>query len=105
MIDRLEAIAKRYREIDSEMARPDVATDHEKLTRLAREQRSMREIVAAYDAFRRALGREEGLEGRRGRFIADRHGRLRQDRVRGPRSRRLLAAEVRRRRAPGAARA
>src|SRR5436309_12875762 len=56
MIDRLEAIGKRYREIDSEMARPDVATDHEKLTRLAREQRSMREIVAAYDAFRRARG-------------------------------------------------
>ncbi len=59
MIDRLEAIAKRYREIDSEMARPDVATDHEKLTRLAREQRSMREIVAAYDAFRRARGEVE----------------------------------------------
>jgi len=59
MIDRLEAIAKRYREIDSEMARPDVATDHEKLTRLAREQRSMREIVAAYDAFRRARGEME----------------------------------------------
>ena len=59
MIDRLEAIAKRYREIDSEMARPDVATDHEKLTRLAREQRSMREIVAAYDAFRRARSEVE----------------------------------------------
>ena len=59
MIDRLEAIAKRYRAIDSEMARPDVATDHEKLTRLAREQRSMREIVAAYDAFRRARGEME----------------------------------------------
>ena len=54
MIDRLEAIARRYREIDQEMARPDVATDHEKLTKLAREQRSLREIVDAYDAYRRA---------------------------------------------------
>ncbi len=54
MIDRLEAIARRYHEIENEMARPDVATDHEKLTRLAREQRSLREIVQAYDAFRRA---------------------------------------------------
>ena len=54
MIDRLEAIARRYREIEALMARPDVATDHEKLTRLAREQRSMREIVEAYDAYRRA---------------------------------------------------
>jgi len=54
MIDRLEAIARRYREIENEMARPDVATDHEKLTKLAREQRSLREIVTAYDAYRNA---------------------------------------------------
>jgi peptide chain release factor 1 len=54
MIDRLEAIARRYRDIEQEMARPEVATDHEKLTRLAREQRSLREIVQAYDAYRRA---------------------------------------------------
>ena len=54
MIDRLEAIAKRYRDIEAEMARPDVATDHEKLTRLAREQRTLRETVQAYDAYRHA---------------------------------------------------
>ena len=36
------------------MARPDVATDHEKLTKLAREQRSLREIAEAYDAYKRA---------------------------------------------------
>ena len=54
MIDRLEAIAKRYREIEQEMARPEVATDHEKLTKLAREQRTLREIVVAYDAYRKA---------------------------------------------------
>ncbi len=54
MIDRLEAIARRYREIEQEMARPEVAIDHERLTRLAREQRSLREIVEAYEAFRRA---------------------------------------------------
>ncbi|HET7418970.1 MAG TPA: peptide chain release factor 1 [Candidatus Dormibacteraeota bacterium] len=54
MIDRLEGIARRYREIEHEMARPEVAVDHEQLTRLAREQRSLREIVEAYDAYRRA---------------------------------------------------
>jgi peptide chain release factor 1 len=54
MIDRLEAIARRYHEIESEMARPEVAADHERLTRLAREQRSLREIVVAYEAYRRA---------------------------------------------------
>ena len=57
MIDRLDSIAKRYRDIENEMGRPDVATDHEKLTKLAREQRSMREIVEAYGAYKRA--REE----------------------------------------------
>jgi peptide chain release factor 1 len=54
VIDRLESIAKRHRDIESEMARPEVATDHEKLTKLAREQRSLREIVSAYDQYRKA---------------------------------------------------
>ncbi len=54
MIDRLESIARRNREIEAEMARPDVATDHEKLTKLAREQRGLREIVSAYEQYRKA---------------------------------------------------
>jgi peptide chain release factor 1 len=54
VIDRVTSIAKRYHDIEQEMARPDVATDHEQLTRLAREQRSLREIVEAYEAYRRA---------------------------------------------------
>ncbi len=54
MIDRLDAIARRYNEIEQEMSRPDVISDHEKLTRLAREQRSLRETVETYSAYRRA---------------------------------------------------
>ena len=54
MIDRLEAIARRYQEIETEMSRPDVITDHEKVTRLAREQRALRETVEAYNAYKRA---------------------------------------------------
>ena len=54
MIDRLEAIARRYHQIEQEMARPEVASDHAQLTKLAREQRTLREIVEAYDAYRRA---------------------------------------------------
>jgi len=56
MIDRLESIAGRYREIEQQMSRPEVASDHEAVTRLAREQRSLREIVEAYRAYRRARG-------------------------------------------------
>ncbi|HEX9475487.1 MAG TPA: peptide chain release factor 1 [Candidatus Dormibacteraeota bacterium] len=54
MIDRLEAIARRYHEIESEMARPEVASDHEQLTKLAREQRTLRDIVHTYEAYLRA---------------------------------------------------
>jgi peptide chain release factor 1 len=54
LIDRLEAIARRYHQIEQEMARPEVASDHAQLTTLAREQRTLREIVEAYDAYRRA---------------------------------------------------
>ncbi len=54
MIDRLEAIARRYHEIESEMARPEVAADHAQITKLAREQRTLRETVERYEAYRRA---------------------------------------------------
>ena len=54
MIDRLEAIARRYHEIEAEMGRPEVASDHAQLTKLAREQHSLRETVTTYEAFRRA---------------------------------------------------
>jgi len=36
------------------MARPEVASDHAQLTKLAREQHSLRETVTTYEAFRRA---------------------------------------------------
>src|SRR5882672_9054976 len=36
------------------MARPEVAADHAQITKLAREQRTMRETVEAYEAFKRA---------------------------------------------------
>ena len=54
MIDRLEAIARRYHEIEAEMGRPEVAADHAQLTKLAREQRTLRETVEAFEAFKRA---------------------------------------------------
>jgi peptide chain release factor 1 len=54
VINRLEAIDRRYHEIESEMGRPEVASDHEQLTKLAREQRTLRETVEAYEAFKRA---------------------------------------------------
>ena len=54
MISRVEAIVKRYREIEAEMARPEVLSDHEKLARLGREQRSLRPIFETYESYRQA---------------------------------------------------
>src|SRR5437016_6610800 len=65
MIDRLEEIARRYHEIENEMARPEVAMDHEKVTPLAREQRTLRETVETYDAYRRARQEMERHKGGR----------------------------------------
>ena len=54
MIDRLDGIARRYREIESEMGRPEVASDHAQLTKLAREQRALRDTVQVYEEYRKA---------------------------------------------------
>jgi peptide chain release factor 1 len=54
LIDRLDGIARRYREIEAEMGRPDVASDHAQLTKLAREQRALRDTVQTYDEYRKA---------------------------------------------------
>jgi peptide chain release factor 1 len=54
MIDRLEGIARRYHEIEAEMSRPAVATDHARMTKLAREQHALRETVQTYEAYKRA---------------------------------------------------
>ena len=54
MIDRLDGIARRYREIEAEMGRPEVASDHAQLTKLAREQRALRDTVQTYDDYRKA---------------------------------------------------
>jgi peptide chain release factor 1 len=54
LIDRLDGIARRYREIEAEMGRPEVASDHAQLTKLAREQRALRDTVKTYDDYRKA---------------------------------------------------
>jgi peptide chain release factor 1 len=53
VIERLEAIADRYRQLQEEMATPEVAQDHEALARLGREERGMRDLVEAYQERKR----------------------------------------------------
>jgi peptide chain release factor 1 len=73
MWDRLAAIEARFGQLDTEMARPEVAADYERLQALARERSALEEIVALHREYReveRALrearelvadGKEPGL--------------------------------------------
>ncbi len=66
MIDRLEAVVQRYRQIQSELARPEVLADHEQLARLGREAKTLEDIVQAYEAYKTAQAQlEEAREMQR----------------------------------------
>jgi len=62
LIDKVAAIERRYDELNALMADPAVATDPARLTKLAREQSELQEIVELYRAYRAA---EAELEGAR----------------------------------------
>src|SRR4030081_1398023 len=47
-------MARRHREIEAEMARPEGASDHAQMTNAGREQRALRETVQTYEAHQRA---------------------------------------------------
>jgi peptide chain release factor 1 len=54
MIDRLEAVADRYHQIEAEMSRPEVIADHQQLMELGKEMRSLEDLVSAYREYRDA---------------------------------------------------
>src|SRR2546427_365625 len=75
MWDKLEAIEQRYRELESEMSRPEVAGDYDRLQALAREHSELREIIAIVSEYRRlqaalAQAREVVSEGGDPDFVA-----------------------------------
>jgi peptide chain release factor 1 len=53
MWEKLEAIERRYRELEAEMARPEVAGDYDRLQGLAREHASLQEIMGILSEYRR----------------------------------------------------
>jgi peptide chain release factor 1 len=52
MWDKLEAIERRYHELEAEMARPEVAGDYDRLQALAREHASLQEVVGILNEYR-----------------------------------------------------
>ncbi len=64
MYERLEEVASRYRELEQELARPEIATDRNRLRDLTRELASIREMVETYDRWKglkRSLEENESL--------------------------------------------
>jgi peptide chain release factor 1 len=52
MWDRLEQIEKHYQELDRQIARPEVATDPEKLQELAQDKAGIEDVVVKYRAYK-----------------------------------------------------
>ena len=51
MIERLESLVRRHRQVLEEMARPEVITDSQQLARLGRELRGLDPLVHAYEGY------------------------------------------------------
>jgi peptide chain release factor 1 len=52
MFDKLAAVEARYEELNEAMAHPDVVTDHVRLQQIAREQRELEDVVAAFRSYK-----------------------------------------------------
>ena len=52
MWDKLEAIEARYRELETEMSRPEVAGNYDRLQALAREHSSLKQIIDIITEYR-----------------------------------------------------
>ena len=55
MIERLEAILKRYEEVSAELLKPEVMNDYNMVKKLSKEQRDLEEIVNKYNEYKKVL--------------------------------------------------
>jgi peptide chain release factor 1 len=54
MIDRLDSVVRRHRQIQEEMSRPEVVTDSQQLAKLGRELRSLGQLAQVYEDYQAA---------------------------------------------------
>jgi len=69
MWERLESLEQRYESLTAEMARPEVASDYEKLQALAKERASLEEVVSLYRRYKDVGGHMEEARS----LLADGH--------------------------------
>ena len=53
MLDKLDQIEARYLELERQMADPAIASDYQRVAKLAREQVELREVVETYTRYKR----------------------------------------------------
>jgi len=53
MLDKLDRIEARYLALEQQMADPAIAADYQRVTKLAREQTELREVVSTYRNYKR----------------------------------------------------
>ena len=54
MEERLEAVLKRYHEIESELMDPEIMQDFKKVSTLSKEQSTLEELVKKYEEYKKA---------------------------------------------------
>ena len=62
MLEKLQKIEERLREVERQLADPAVYTDQQKLARLMREQKELAPVVSVYHALLRAQQAQEEAE-------------------------------------------
>ena len=55
MIERLEGLVKRYKEIERELSSPDVFRDMERVKKLSRERKELEPVIQIYQEYRRVI--------------------------------------------------
>lgn len=63
MIERLEIINNRYKELESELVDPSVLNDYAKMTKLSKEKASLEETVQKYEEYKKITKEIEELKG------------------------------------------
>jgi len=62
VLSKLEELSQRFEELNGELTKPEVISDHSKVKKLAREQSELTDIIKAYRALTDTMGEIEEME-------------------------------------------
>jgi peptide chain release factor 1 len=59
MLDRLDSLKDRYKNLEEQMADPEVIMDMDRYTKIGKEYKSLKKIVVVYDEYKELMGNIE----------------------------------------------